>query len=58
MAKKPIREIIPPSDLLVVIMLLKRLFGGNKDLQKLLKRIDEPHELDALYAALETLLYD
>lgn len=54
--KKTIREIVSPMDLMLVVGILQRVFRRNEDVSKFLQKIDEPAELEKLYAALETLI--
>jgi hypothetical protein len=54
--KKTIREVVSPMDLLMVVANLQRIFRRNEDISKFLAKIDEPEELNKLYAALETLI--
>ena len=55
-SKAKLRKVLSPSDLLIVVMLLKRFLGKNKDISTFLEKIDEPAELEKLYDAVLTLV--
>lgn len=56
LSKAKLRKILSPTDLLIVVMLLKRFLGKNKDIIKFLNKIDEPSELERLYEAILTVV--
>lgn len=44
------------GDLLIVVLFLKRIFGGNRDVMRLLKKIDTPSEVARIRDAVQHLI--
>lgn len=55
-SKKTIRQIVSPMDLMLVVGILQRIFRRNEEVSEFLYKLDEPHEIDRLYGALEVLI--
>lgn len=51
-----LRDKISPTDVIIIVSLVKRLLGRNSDIRKFLNQIDEVHEMERLYGALEVFV--
>lgn len=47
---------VTDGDLLIVVLFLKRLFGGDKNIMRLLKKIDTPSEVSRIRESVQHLI--